>query len=59
MVPLVFVFVRVSIAMERSHDHSSSWKEKHFIGLAHIYSEVQFIVRVGHGGGQAGMVLEE
>ena len=38
------VLVRVSIAVKRHHDHSSSCKEKHFTEVAVYSSEVQPIM---------------
>lgn len=40
--------------MNRHHDHVSSYKGKLLIG-----SEVQFIIMVGHGSMQPGLVLEK
>ena len=55
----VDVLVRVSIDVKRVHDHSNSYKGKHFNWVACFQFRVQFIIiMVGHGSVQADMVLE-
>ena len=56
----VDVLVRVSIAVKRLHDHSISYKGKHFNWVACFQFRVQSIfIMGGHGGMQADMVLEK
>jgi len=38
---LMIVLLRVSIAVKRHHDHSSSYKEKHLVGLAYEFRATQ------------------
>ena len=53
------VLVRVSIAVKRHHDHSTSFKGKRLVGWL-IFSVVEcIIIMVGHGGVQTDKVLEK
>lgn len=47
--------VRVSVAVERHHDHSNSWKGKRLIGAGLVHHGRKH----AHGGMQADMVLEK
>ena len=53
------ILIRVSIAVQRHHNHSSSYKGKHLLGWL-TFSEVHSIViMMRQSGMQAGMVLEK
>lgn len=55
---LICALVRVSVAVQRHHEHRSSHKGKQLIRVAYS-SEVQSIVLVGRGSMQADMVLQK
>ena len=53
------VLVRGSVIMKRYHDHGSSYKGKHLIGVAYISRGLVHYHHSGHGSMQTDMVLEK